>query len=94
MVLVFLDDDEKSVFRGTKVVHLCLLNDHYARGERPDEVSFTRDWPPEIQRGVLDRWSTYGYAGPTACLISPTSPRWRIASAATATDRPARLGRG
>jgi UbiD family decarboxylase len=60
-LLVFLDDDEKTVFRGTKVVHLCLLNEHYTPDDRPGEVSFTKDWPPSIQQRVLDRWHEYGY---------------------------------
>jgi UbiD family decarboxylase len=61
-LLVILDDDEKTIFRGTKAVHLCLLNEHYTPETRPGEVSFTKDWPPEIQQRVLDRWTAYGYA--------------------------------
>jgi UbiD family decarboxylase len=68
-LLVFLDDDEKTMYRGTKVVHLCLLNEHYAPDVRPREVSFTSDWPTEIQDRVLTRWTEYGFAE-----IGRTSP--------------------
>jgi 4-hydroxy-3-polyprenylbenzoate decarboxylase len=58
---IFLDDAEKHVFRGTKVVHNCLLNDHYPPGTRPGVVSFRDGWPREIQQRVLEHWHAYGY---------------------------------
>jgi hypothetical protein len=33
---------------------------------RPGEVSFTKDWPTEIQHRVLQRWTEYGYDGPSS----------------------------
>ena len=61
-LLVFVDDDEKAAFRGTKVVHLCLLNEHYDAATRPRDVSFLEDWPSTVQAQVLARWREYGYA--------------------------------
>jgi 3-polyprenyl-4-hydroxybenzoate decarboxylase len=58
---IFLDDAEKHVFRGTKVVHNCLLNDHYPPGTRPGVVSFRDGWSREIQQRVLEHWHAYGY---------------------------------
>lgn len=67
-LLVFLEDGEKAAFRGAKAVYLCLLNEHYTAQNRPHEVSFTEDWPAEIQQRVLGRWSEYGYPAPAQDL--------------------------
>jgi 4-hydroxy-3-polyprenylbenzoate decarboxylase len=56
---VFLEDDEKHIFRSTKVVHNCLLNDRYPGG--PLVASFEQGWPADIQRRVKENWSAYGY---------------------------------
>jgi 3-polyprenyl-4-hydroxybenzoate decarboxylase len=57
-LLVFLDDDEKTVFRGTKVVYLCLLNEHYTPDTRPGEVS------PSPKTGHPRSSTAYASAGP------------------------------
>jgi 4-hydroxy-3-polyprenylbenzoate decarboxylase len=51
---VFLDNAEKRIF---------LLNEHYPPESRPVAVSFEADWPLEIQRRVLERWTSFGYRG-------------------------------
>jgi 4-hydroxy-3-polyprenylbenzoate decarboxylase len=58
---VFLDPSEKFSYRGTKVVHNCLMADRFPSKERPVIGDFTRAWPPRVQQRVLDHWHDYGY---------------------------------
>ena len=58
---VFLDPQEKFTYRGTKVVHNCLLSDRYAPADRPIIGDFERAWPVRIRQRVLDHWGAYGY---------------------------------
>lgn len=60
---VFLDPEEKSAYRGAKVVHNCLLGDRYAPGNRPSVGDFARAWPTRIRQRVLDHWDAYGLTG-------------------------------
>jgi 4-hydroxy-3-polyprenylbenzoate decarboxylase len=58
---IYLDDIEKETYRGTKVVHNCLLADRFSKEERPVKGSFEAGWPDEIQQHVLRSWHRYGY---------------------------------
>jgi 4-hydroxy-3-polyprenylbenzoate decarboxylase len=58
---VYLDEKEKHTYRGTKVVHNCLLADRYPNGERPQKGSFENGWPEAVRQKVLRSWKTYGY---------------------------------
>lgn len=59
---VYLDEKEKHSYRGTKVIHNCLLADRYAAGERPRKGSFENGWPEAVRRKVLNSWARYGFA--------------------------------
>lgn len=58
---VYLDKVEIESYKGTKVIHNCLLADRFSRGERPVKGSFENGWPKTIQKKVLDNWQRYGY---------------------------------
>ena len=57
---VYLDEKEKHTYRGTKVLHNCLLADRYANGDRPVKGSFENGWPEEVRCKVLSSWTNYG----------------------------------
>lgn len=59
---VYLDEKEKRTYRGTKVIHNCLLADCCSNGARPRKGSFENGWPAELQQKVLTSWKRYGYA--------------------------------
>jgi UbiD family decarboxylase len=58
---VFLDASEKFSFKTTKVIHNCLLADHFTPEKRPKRSDFKNSWPIDIQEKVLNNWSTYGF---------------------------------
>jgi 4-hydroxy-3-polyprenylbenzoate decarboxylase len=58
---VYLDEQEKHTYRGTKVLHNCLLADRYTDGDRPQKGSFENGWPEDVRRKVLSAWKTYGF---------------------------------
>lgn len=61
VLFVYLDESERETYKGTKVIHNCLLADRFPPGERPTKGSFENGWPEDIQRKVLDNWNLYGY---------------------------------
>lgn len=58
---VFLDPDEKHIFRAVKVVHNALLADRFPSSERPKRSDLLHGWPAEVRARVLSRWAEYGY---------------------------------
>jgi 4-hydroxy-3-polyprenylbenzoate decarboxylase len=63
ILYVYLDEVERDTYRGSKVIHNCLLADRFSESKRPVKGSFENGWPKEIQKRVLDNWSRYGYSG-------------------------------
>lgn len=60
-LFVYLDEIEKETYRGSKVIHNCLLADRFDKNDRPVKGSFENGWPAEIQKRVLANWRYYGY---------------------------------
>ena len=58
---VYLDEQEKHTYRGTKVLHNCLLADRYTDGDRPQKGSLENGWPEDVRQKVLSSWQRYGY---------------------------------
>jgi 4-hydroxy-3-polyprenylbenzoate decarboxylase len=58
---VYLDGDERTSWRSTKVIYNCLLSDRYEKIDRPVKGSFDNAWPENIRRTVLNSWKKYGY---------------------------------
>lgn len=58
---VYLDEAERHSYKAGKVVYNCLLDDRFAKEDRPVKGSLEHGWPPDIRQRILNNWHAYGY---------------------------------
>jgi 4-hydroxy-3-polyprenylbenzoate decarboxylase len=59
-LVAFLDEEERRVARGTKVIYNCLVPEGPPE-QRARRSSFRYLWPAEIQQRVIANWRRYGF---------------------------------